>query len=92
MYIGCFTIEQINGIPNIKIQSIYMPDLTKRELKMLKMICNDKSNLEIAAGLELSLRQTEKVKALLYKKTKTRSGIGLLKWAVINKYYSIKRA
>ncbi len=67
-----------------------MRELTDRELKMLKLICDDKSNNDIAAKFELSLRQTEKIKTALYRKTKTRSGVGLLKWALVNKHYVLK--
>lgn len=68
-----------------------MTDLTPRELKLLKFICDDKSNGQIAEKLELSLRQTEKIKAVVYRKTKTKSNVGLLKWAVRNKLYVIKK-
>lgn len=65
-------------------------ELTTREHRLLKLICDDKNNNEIAAKLELSLRQTEKIKTVLYRKTKTHSGVGLLKWAVGNGHYSLK--
>ena len=68
-----------------------MIDLTPRELKLLKLVCEDKGNNEIAVKLKLSLRYTERIKAGLYSKTKTSSGIGLLKWAVLNKLYVIKK-
>jgi DNA-binding CsgD family transcriptional regulator len=68
-----------------------MPQLTPKELKILKLVCSDKSNPEIAVKLKLSLRQTEKIKSGLYLKTKVRSNVGLLKWAVLNKCYTIKK-
>ncbi len=68
-----------------------MPVLTPKELLMLKLVCDDKSNAEIAAKMKFSLRYTEKIKTKLYHKTKTQSGIGLLKWALLNKYYVLKK-
>lgn len=68
-----------------------MNSLKPIELKILKLVCDDKSNLEIAAKIKMSLRYTERLKARLYAKTKTQSGIGLLKWAIINKLYTIKK-
>lgn len=68
-----------------------MLQLNPKETRLLKLICDDKSNPEIAAKLDLSLRQTERLKSRLYKKTKTSSGISLLKWAVLNKYYALKK-
>jgi DNA-binding CsgD family transcriptional regulator len=68
-----------------------MTELTSREKKVLKLICDDKSNQEIADKLELSLRVVEKAKTRLYTKTKTRSGVGLLKWALVNKLYKMRK-
>ena len=67
-----------------------MTELKPSELKILKLVCQDKSNFEIAERIELSLRQTEKIKTSLYKKTKTESNLGLFKWAVKNKLISFK--
>lgn len=67
-----------------------MKDLNKRELTMIRMICNEKMNYEIAEKLELSLRRTEKIKAALYVKLKAQTNLGVLKWAVKNDLYKIK--
>jgi DNA-binding CsgD family transcriptional regulator len=67
-----------------------MIELTPKELKLLKLICDDHRNADIAAKLDLKLRYLEKQKTVLYKKTKTHSGVGLLKWAVSNGFYKIK--
>lgn len=68
-----------------------MPKLTATELTILKMVCDDKANVQIAKKLNYSLRYTEKLKAKLYLKTKTVSAISLLKWALINNMYSLKK-
>jgi DNA-binding CsgD family transcriptional regulator len=68
-----------------------MAELNSRELKLLKLVCQDKNNGEIATKLGMSLRYTERLKARLHAKTKTKSNVGLLKWAVINGLYVIKK-
>lgn len=65
-------------------------ELTPIELKALKLICRDKSNLELADKLGITLRGTEKVKTRLYTKTRTKSNLGLFKWAVKNDYVEFK--
>jgi DNA-binding CsgD family transcriptional regulator len=67
-----------------------MQTLTPNELKLLKLVCRDKDNSEIAAELEYSLRYTEKIKTALYIKTKTKSNLGLFKWAVKNGHHAFK--
>jgi DNA-binding CsgD family transcriptional regulator len=74
----------------LKEKSENSEDLTPRELKVLKLVCRDKTNLEIAEKISISLRSTEKVKARLYKKTGTKSSLGLFKWAITNKLVSFK--
>mgnify|MGYP000851742751 CR=1 FL=1 len=56
-------------------------ELRVRELQVLKMVCSEKKNREMATKLKLNLRTVEKVKTALYRKTKTRSVLGLFKWA-----------
>jgi len=67
-----------------------MQPLTSNEVKLLKLVCRDKDNKEIAEKLNFSLRYTEKIKTSLYTKTKTKSNIGLFKCAITNGYYSFK--
>ncbi len=68
-----------------------MTELSSKEFKLLKLICDDHKNQEIADKLGYGLRYIEKLKALLYKKTNSTSNISLLKWAVLNGHYIIKR-
>ena len=68
-----------------------MTELKPSELKLLKLVCQDNSNVEIAEKMKLSQRYTEKIKSSLFKKTKTKSNVGLLKWALINGLYTLKR-
>lgn len=64
--------------------------LSPLETKVLKLVCRENTNSEIAKKIGVSLRSTEKVKTRLYKKTRTRSGIGLFKWAINNGHYNLK--
>ena len=68
-----------------------MDKLSPKELKILKMVCQDKTNPEMAVKMNFGLRYVEKIKTKLYKKTRTKSNVGLLKWAVVNGVYEIKK-
>jgi DNA-binding CsgD family transcriptional regulator len=67
-------------------------ELKAKEQKLLQLICDDYSNTEIAEKFDCGLRHAEKMKSRLYQKTGTRSNISLLKWAVLNKLYTIKKS
>ena len=60
---------------------------SKRELMLLKMVCREKMNWEIAETLNLALRSVEKIRKRVYEKTGTSSSISLFKWAVIQGIY-----
>lgn len=66
-----------------------MAKITPVEYKVLNLILREKSNSEIAAKLAISLSGAERIKTNLYRKTKTKTGIGLLKWAIRNKLYKV---
>lgn len=66
-------------------------ELSTKELKLLKLICDEYKNLEIAEEFGYGLRHVEKLKASLFKKTNTTSNIGLLKMemtCIIHTFYS----
>lgn len=67
-----------------------MKPFTPNETALIKLVCQDKDNKEIAAKLKYSLRYTEKIKTEVYNKTKTKSNLGLFKWAVKNGLHSFK--
>lgn len=67
-----------------------MIELSLAEAKLLQLVCRDKDNSEIAQKMEFGLRRVEKIKTGLYRKTKTKSNVGLLKWAVRNELYVLK--
>lgn len=63
--------------------------LTARELKLVKMVCREKINREMAEALGLGLRTLEKLRRKVYEKTGAGSSVGLLKWAVKYGVYRI---
>jgi DNA-binding CsgD family transcriptional regulator len=66
-------------------------ELSTKELKLLKLICDEYKNADIADEMGYGIRYIEKLKTQLFKKTNTTSSIGLLKWAILNGRYTIKR-
>lgn len=77
-------------LPNIfdekhKARSNYLfPDLTKREIDVLKEICQEKNTNEIAESLFLSPNTVETHRANLLLKVGVKNTAGLVKWAIEN--------
>ena len=61
--------------------------LTKRELEILKLLITEKSNLQIANFLHLSVNTVETHRKNIMKKLKIKSILGLFHWAVKNEIY-----
>jgi two-component system, NarL family, nitrate/nitrite response regulator NarL len=77
-----------NDINRIIIQSLQFPDeerlLTDREREILKLIAQEKSNKEIGETLFISERTVETHRKNIFRKTKTSSLVGLIKFAYAN--------
>jgi DNA-binding CsgD family transcriptional regulator len=56
--------------------------LTAREIEVLKQICDEKQNKEIAEALHITENTVEYFKKQLYLKTKANSVVGLVKYAI----------
>jgi DNA-binding NarL/FixJ family response regulator len=56
--------------------------LSDREIKILQLLWEEKSNKEIASELYLSVRSIEKIRQDMKEKLQTKSTIGLLKYAI----------
>ncbi len=65
-----------------KDKPLDVPDLTRRELDVLKLIVQEHSNVQIAALLFLSLRTVEKYRLHLMHKLKVKNTAGLVKAAL----------
>jgi DNA-binding NarL/FixJ family response regulator len=72
--------EEHEQIPEI-------PDLTERELTVLKDICSQYSNEEIAKRLNISVSSVKLVRAGLYEKTGCKTVAGLAVYAMRNGLY-----
>ena len=57
------------------------PELTARELEIVKLINKETSNLQIAEQLFISERTVETHRKNIFRKTETKGVVGLLKWA-----------
>ena len=59
-------------------------DLTNKELKVLKLLCKEYTNKEMAEALDLSPKTIEGYKSRLLEKTGAKSSVGLALFAVRN--------
>jgi DNA-binding NarL/FixJ family response regulator len=57
-------------------------DLSEREIQVLTVLCQEKSNEEIAEILSISISTVEFHKRNIYKKTFTETAMGLMKYAI----------
>lgn len=78
-------------LPNIftgnskqKRSNYFFPDLSKRELEVLKQICEGKSSLEIAKYLNISANTVETHRSNILLKVGVKNTAGLVKWAIEN--------
>lgn len=62
---------------------------TERELKVMKMICKEKTIDEIADKLKLSSKSIELIRSSLIKKTKSKNMVGVVKFAIKNGYFKV---
>jgi len=67
-----------------KKKSVSSGDLTERELEVLKLICRELTNKEIAEKLYISIRTVDAHRRNLLQKTGARNTAGLVKYAVRN--------
>lgn len=63
--------------------------LTKREVEVLKIICNDKTSKEIGNELKISSRTVENHRKNLLKKTNSMGTAGLVIYAIKNELFKI---
>ena len=70
------TNEHSDNIPNNKA------DLNEREIEVLKLVCQEYSNQEIADKIFLSVRTVEGYRARLFEKTCSKNLVGLVIYAI----------
>jgi DNA-binding CsgD family transcriptional regulator len=64
--------------------------LTDRELEVIRLIEQEYSNKQIAERLFISERTVETHRKNIFRKTKTNSVIGLIKYAYVHKLVNIR--
>lgn len=77
-----------NEINNMLVRNLHQPDdqklLTEREREILKLIAKEYTNRMIAEELFISERTVETHRKNIFRKTKTNSLVGLIKFAYSN--------
>lgn len=78
------SIDLLFGDSNVNHSSLNnsYSKLTERELEILKLISQEMSNLEIANSLFISERTVESHRKNIFRKTNTKSVVGLIKFAI----------
>lgn len=66
------------------------PQLTARELQILKLILKQKTSREIGEKIGISRRTVEKVRASLLEKTRSTNAVGLVAWAINNDVVKVR--
>jgi DNA-binding CsgD family transcriptional regulator len=79
-----FNSKKVNSMTVIKIKSIESL-LTKREEQILKLICQEKNNSKIAEKLGITASGVDFHRRIMYKKTKSKTIVGLIKYAIRTK-------
>ncbi|MBS4065293.1 MAG: response regulator transcription factor [Chitinophagaceae bacterium] len=73
--------------PNKKLQK---PEFNEREISIIQLICNQKSNKEMADILNLSIRTVEGYREKIQEKMQVQNTAGIVVYAIKNNIYKIK--
>lgn len=65
-------------------------DLTETDIKVIELICKEYGSPEIAVKLKLSPRTIEGIRFRMLQKIKVKNVVGVVKFAITNKVYSIE--
>jgi DNA-binding NarL/FixJ family response regulator len=65
------------------------PDLSQKEIDVILLICQEKTNKEIADQLNLSIRTIEGYRDRIFEKIGARNSAGVVVYAIRNKIYDI---
>lgn len=65
------------------------PELTQKEIDVIQLICQEKTNKEIADELNLSIRTIEGYRDRIFEKIGARNSAGVVIYAIRNKIYDI---
>jgi DNA-binding NarL/FixJ family response regulator len=65
------------------------PEFSEREIKVMRLICQERSNREIASELYLSVRTIEGYREKIQEKINARNTAGIVVYAIKNKIYQV---
>jgi len=77
----------LNRKKRVKLDLLRSTNLTKRELQILKLICGQHTNTEIAQKLHLSPRTVDNYRNILLEKTNVKNTVGLVIFAIENNLF-----
>jgi DNA-binding NarL/FixJ family response regulator len=75
-------IKQLAGNNNSNSPSQSLADFNEREIEVLRLVCQECSNQEIADKICLSVRTVEGYRARLFEKTRSKNLVGLVIFAI----------
>lgn len=75
-------IKQLNVNTKQVVPGQHLADFNDREIEVLKLVCQECSNQEIADKMFLSVRTVEGYRARLFEKTKSKNLVGLVIFAI----------
>ncbi len=75
-------IKQLAGNNNSNNPSQSLADFNEREIEVLRLVCQECSNQEIADKICLSVRTVEGYRARLFEKTRSKNLVGLVIFAI----------
>ena len=86
----CKTAKEMVEKPTQKlsIEGKELIELTKRELEVLVLICNELTNPDISEKLNISVRTVDAHRRNILQKTGAQNTAGMVKYAIKNKIYS----
>ena len=64
--------------------------LSEREIRIIQLICDEFTNEQIAKKIKLGKRTIEGLREVIMEKTKAKNVIGLFKYALKNRIYTLK--
>ncbi len=70
-------------------QRISKPDFSERELRIIRYVCEELSNREIAEHLKLSVRTIEGYREKIQEKINARNMAGIVVYAIRNRIYEV---
>ena len=75
-------IKQLAGNSQAGAAAMSLADFNEREIEVLRLVCQECSNQEIADKIFLSVRTVEGYRARLFEKTRSKNLVGLVIFAV----------